>query len=259
MGETQKEPSLPIEGIFASAWFLLRNSDQDISYFIVEPIYRRIKDLAIDLHKDFSRKVTGDPYFKHILYTAYLCFRHANDYGFSEDSQRNVFIGSAFFHDILELKRNNHESFTEDDLYKQLEKNRINPDEAKKIAAIVNFLTPEKKDPDTLSGQWMEKKRIDFNRIMDKKPSDELSLEMLEMAKQVKIADEAANLRETLEEVKSHKDGPDKVIHDHKPFSSRVAVFEERIGIITQRYPKHPLLPQLKNDLFFLKECLPRS
>lgn len=162
-------------------------------------------------------------------------------------------------HDAIEIKRKNHKQFTEEDLLKQLIQSGINEDEARKIVVIVSFLTPEPKDPDLSSELWKDKKRKDFNRIMNKEPSDEMPLGLLKMAKQIKISDEVANLRETVIDVKSDLDGSDKEIHDYKPFVDRVAVFEERIDIITDKYSGHPLLSQLQSDLDFLKGCLHSS
>ena len=243
----------------STALFLRRNCGFDIHNFLKEQNFLQIKDLVIDLHKDFFRKVTGDPYFKHLSYTAYLCFEQAGNLGFKNDPQKRIFISSALLHDVLELKRKNHQTFTEENLFEQLVQSGIDEVEAKKITTIVSFLTPEPKDPDLSLELWKDKKRKDFNQIINFEPSDEMPLELLEMAKQIKIADEMANLRETVDDVKSGKDGQDKKIYDHKPFADRVAVFEERINVIARKYPKHSFLPQLQSDLNFLKEYLRSS
>ena len=240
----------------STALFLRRNCGFNIRNFLKEQNFLQIKDLVIDLHKDFFRKVTGDPYFKHLFYTAYLCFKQTDNLGFKDDSQKRIFISSALLHDVLELKRKNHQTFTEENLFEQLVQSGIDEVEAKKITTIVSFLTPEPKDPDLSLELWKDKKRKDFNRIINFEPSDEMPLELLEMAKQIKIADEMANLRETVDDVKSGKDGQDKKIYDHKPFADRVAVFEERISVIAEKYPRHSFLPQLQSDLDFLKEYL---
>ncbi|MEK7522299.1 MAG: hypothetical protein AAB569_01875 [Patescibacteria group bacterium] len=243
----------------STALFLRNNCGPNIRNFLSEQNFLQVRDLVIDLHKDFSRKVTGDPYIKHLFYTAYLCFKQADDLGFKDDSQKRIFISSALLHDVLEIKRKNHQAFTEEDLFKQLEQSGIDKAEAKKITTIVSFLTPEPKDLNLSPEFWKDKKRNDFNRIMNQELSEELPLELLSMAKQIKIADEMANLRETVVDVKSRQDGPDKEIHDHKPFADRIAVFEERINIITEKYPMHSFLPQLQSDLNFLKGCLHSS
>ena len=240
----------------STALFLRRNCGFDIHNFLKEQNFLQIKDLVIDLHKDFFRKVTGDPYFKHLFYTAYLCFEQAGNLGFKNDPQKRIFISSALLHDVLELKRKNHQTFTEENLFEQLVQSGIDEVEAKKITTIVSFLTPEPKDPGLSSESWKDKKREDFNRIMNQGPSEELPEELLAMAKQSKIADEMANLRETVVDVESGKDGPDKKIHDHKSFADRVAVFEERISIIAEKYPTHSFLSQLQKDLQFLQGCL---
>ena len=240
----------------STALFLRRNCGFNIRNFLKEQNFLQIKDLVIDLHKDFFRKVTGDPYFKHLFYTAYLCFKQTDNLGFKDDSQKRIFISSALLHDVLELKRKNHQIFTEENLFEQLVQSGIDEVEAKKITTIVSFLTPEPKDPDLSLELWKDKKRKDFNQIINFEPSDEMPLELLKMAKQIKIADEMANLRETVDDVKSGKDGQDKKIYDHKPFADRVAVFEERISVIAEKYPRHSFLPQLQSDLDFLKEYL---
>ena len=243
----------------STALFLRRNCGFNIRNFLKEQNFLQIKDLVIDLHKDFFRKVTGDPYFKHLFYTAYLCFEQAGNLGFKNDPQKRIFISSALLHDVLELKRKNHQTFTEENLFEQLVQSGIDEVEAKKITTIVSFLTPEPKDPDLSLELWKDKKRKDFNQIINFEPSDEMPLELLEMAKQIKIADEMANLRETVDDVKSGKDGQDREIYDHKPFADRVAVFEERISVIAEKYPRHSFLPQLQSDLNFLKEYLRSS
>jgi len=240
-------------------FFLRRNCGSNIRNFLNEQNFLQVKDLVIDLHKDFFRKVTGDPYFKHLFYTAYLCFKQTDNLGFKDDSQKRIFISSALLHDVLELKRKNHQIFTEENLLEQLVQSGIDEVEAKKITTIVSFLTPEPKDPDLSSALWKDKKRKDFNRIINFEPSDEMPLELLEMAKQIKIADEMANLRETVDDVKSGKDGQNRNIYDHKSFVDRMEVFEERINIIAEKYPRHSFLHQLQSDLNFLKEYLRSS
>jgi len=238
--------------LLSTAVFLREHCGSNIHNFLNEKNFLQIKNLVIDLHKDYFRKVSGDPYFKHLFYTAYLCFKLADDLGFKGASQKRIFISSALLHDVLEIKRKNHQTFTEGDLLAQLMQSGINEDEAKKMTTIVSFLTPEPKDPTLSSELWKNKKRRDFDRIINLKSSDEISSKLLAMAKQIKITDEMANLRETVDDIKSGKDGQHKVIHDHKPFSDRMEVFEERINIIAEKYPKHPLLPQLQKDLQFL-------
>ncbi|MEK7633496.1 MAG: hypothetical protein AAB437_01495 [Patescibacteria group bacterium] len=245
--------------LLSTAVFLRKNCGSNIRNFLNEQNFLQIKDLVIDLHKDFSRKVTGDSYFKHLFYTAYLCFEQVGDLGFKDDSQKRIFISSALLHDVLEIKRKNHQTFTEENLLEQLAQSGIDETEAKKITTIVSFLTPEPKGPDLSSALWKVKKRKDFDRIINFEPSDEMPLELLEMAKQIKIADEMANLRETVDDVKSGKDGQDREIYDHKPFTDRVAVFEERISTIAGKYPRHSFLHQLQSDLNFLKGCLRSS
>ena len=245
--------------LLSTALFLRENCGSNIRNFLNEPNFLQIKDLVIDLHKDFSRKVTGDPYFKHLFYTAYLCFKQTDNLGFKDDSQKRIFISSALLHDVMEIKRKNHQIFTEENLFEQLVQSGIDEVEAKKITTIVSFLTPEPKDSDLSPGLWKDKKREDFDRIMNQEPSEKLPLELLVMAKQIKIADEMANLRETAVEVRSGQDGSNKEIHDHKSFADRIAVFEERINIITEKYPMHSFLPQLQSDLNFLKGCLRSS
>ena len=146
--------------LLSTAVFLRRNCGSHIYNFLGEQSFLKIKDLVIDLHKDYFRKVSGDPYFKHLFYTAYLCFKHADDLGFKDASQKRIFISSALLHDVLEIKRKNHQVFTEEDLLKELIQSDISEEEAKKIITIVSFLTPEPKDPTLSSGLWKNKKEV---------------------------------------------------------------------------------------------------
>lgn len=242
--------------------FLINNGpniDNFIDLFEKDPSLKNIALVSSDLYFNTYRKVNKQPYFKHPFYTAYLCFEQAGNLKFEEDdSQKRIFIGSALLHDAIEIKRKNHEELTEENLIKQLLESGINESEAKKITTIVSFLTPPEKDNSKLSSrQWMSKKRENFGRIMNQKPSEELPLELLEMAKQINIADDAASLRETVEDVRAGNDGPNKEIYDHKPFTNRVAVLKERISIIADKYPNHLLLPQLQTDFRFLFSKLP--
>lgn len=221
---------------------------------------KKITLVSSDLYFNTYRKVNEQPYFKHPFYTTYLCFEMLNKVEVIEDTEFNkrVFLGGALLHDVIEIKRKNHQQLSETDLFKQLIQSGILKDEAEKIVTLVSFLTPPEKDNSKLSStKWKNKKRKDFNQIMNQKPSDEFPLELLEMAKQINIADDAANLRETVEDVKSGNDGPNKEISDHKPFTTRIAVFGERINFIAKKYPDHPLLPQLQTDFRFLFSKLP--
>lgn len=227
--------------------FLAQLYSEDYIHFVI---------FSKNLHKDDKRKVTKDPYFKHLFYTAYLCHEIAKKYNYT-DNQKKIMIAAAFFHDTIELKKKNHLSIVKNTLVNMLLQCQIDIADASDIANIDSFLTPSERDNSQYpSKTWIGRKRKNFSQIMDKLPSLRLTQKLVDIMKQIKIADEAANIRETVVDVKADKDGPDKEIHNHKSFADRIAVFEERVKIIAERFPDHILLPQLIKDCSFLKGCL---
>lgn len=239
--------------------------------FLHQPEVFPIVQFTLNFHKADKRKVTDDPYFKHLLYTAYLCFESPKFPEYT-DSERRVFIASSLLHDASEMKRKNNQNFKPADLFTLIKNECLSLEEARRITIISSILTPQSKPKKPDKERWLDLKLTDFkktitvsdNEILKKYQrvfpgntiSNETVVKMSEMIKEIKIADEAANLRETVDDVKHKKEYNGRQPNGIKSLDWRVEDFRNRLMLIRGLYPNHLLYKQLENDLFFLQDYL---
>ena len=76
------------------------------------------------------------------------------------------------------------------------------------------------------------------------------------MITKIKIADDSANIRETVDDVTSGRDKINKKPNGIVSLGWRVEDFQNRISIIRNTQHDSRLLPQLMKDLLFLQEAL---
>jgi len=100
-----------------------------------------IVDFAYNIHKNDQRKVTKAPYFKHLMYSAYLCWERIEESGnrYSQN-EKQVLIGASLLHDSIEL-RNKTAVYDEKMLYEEMvqylkPKNNSEFEQIKKIFLI---------------------------------------------------------------------------------------------------------------------------
>jgi hypothetical protein len=115
-------PSYPQEKIVPTLRFLKRNGRENCSNFfeyLNRPEVFQLVEFAMDFHKEDKRKVTGDPYVKHLLYSAYLSYISPEFKKYSP-SDKKVFVAANLLHDSIEMRRKVNSSYGERECYQQL-------------------------------------------------------------------------------------------------------------------------------------------
>ncbi|KKQ24105.1 MAG: hypothetical protein US40_C0011G0020 [Candidatus Roizmanbacteria bacterium GW2011_GWC2_37_13] len=253
--------------------FISENSEEKkftgFMEFISSQEMMPVVDCVVKMHRHDTRKATGDPYLKHLIYTAYLGFL-SPEFKQMNDSEKRIYIASNLLHDSIEMKRKK-EKYKPRELYNQLVQVGINSNEARKITVISSLLTPFKqKRKNIKKDQWLKIKIKDFKRIINLKEinvdlrdtdifpelefrdlSEQEKEVIIKMVRSIKITDEAANIRETVDDVVMGRDGRKK--HENlKSLDWRVTDFKARLEIIKKIYPENPLLNQMVADLIGL-------
>lgn len=226
--------------------------------------------LSIDFHQRDKRKATEDPYFKHTFYTSYLTYELLKTLKY-EKKQTKIFIIATLFHDAIEMRKKINPKYDENDLLHLMTDRGVDRAEAEKIFTIVNLLTPEPKETSMNTDLWIKRKRADFNYVMQisgeqvkKRYEDLFSKRLLteeadvmaEMVKQIKIADDAAILREIKDDITNRRDHKHKRRNGIRPLRERFQVYNDRTKIIQEIYTDHPLLQQMQDDLRFIQKHL---
>jgi hypothetical protein len=141
-------------------------------------------------------------------------------------------------------------------------------------------LTPEPKDQHQLDTNWLQQKFTNFKTVVETKPEDvekqdhkifspiykdqgftsfdRLDYEILaEMTREIKIADEAANIRETVDDIRDRNDGHAVVSNGIKSLKLRFEDFTARYSLINLNFKNcHRLQNQLGKDLDFIRQYL---
>ena len=263
---------LPLENISHSLEFLRVNCEKPKLFldFINKPEFIPIVKFTEDFHKNDIRKVTGDPYIKHLLYAAFLCFRSPDFWNYN-DADKRIFIAGAFLHDAIEMKEKKG-NFKHANLLDLIKSSCSNEEEARRIVTISSLLTPLKKPKKYIKDEWLKIKLTDFRNIINTKdyevlrkynrlfPSNTISIDTAKqlagMITKIKIADDSANIRETVDDVTSGRDKINKKPNGIVSLGWRVEDFQNRISIIRNTQHDSRLLPQLMKDLLFLQEAL---
>ncbi|MEK7494984.1 MAG: hypothetical protein AAB569_05880 [Patescibacteria group bacterium] len=236
--------------------------------FINNEEFLPILNFAKQFHEKDTRKVTEDPYIKHLLYTTYLCFDSKKFKEYNRE-EKNIFLAAALLHDTVEIFRKEDETYNIGRFFTEMINNGFNHGYARKIALLVSILTPEPKGKDITSTEWLERKLANFRRIVTIDANTVKQIEdstfsppyltdndhdrLAEMAREIKIADEAANVRETVDDIKSGKDGYKVTSNGIKNLTLRFKDFTNRFSLISSG---HPLKDQLKKNLDFIDDYL---
>lgn len=243
-------------------------------HFLKNVTFSPILDFANQFHEKDTRKVTEDPYIKHLIYTAYLSHESSVFKKYNKKDKK-LFIAASLLHDTVEIIRKTNPTFTYDAFYTELTDYGFEQNEARKITLLTKILTPEPKSKDISDEKWLKKKFIDFKTIIEIQPGNvkEIDGELIkeierdkfqylndgeykmlaEMAREIKLADEAANIRETVDDIIQGKDGYKVTSNGIKPLALRFKDFTNRFSLISS---DHTLKDQLKNDLDFIDNYL---
>lgn len=233
-------------------------------------------DFAYNFHQTDQRKVTKEPYFKHLLYSTYLCWEKVEESGNKyNQNNKSVLIGSVLLHDAIELKKKTDKKYNENLLFEKMveqlkPKNDFEYRQIKRIIIISTIMVPDPKPEDKSRKPWVNYKINGFNKIMEITPEelikkyarmfkdDILSFEeaqiLADSIKYIKIADETANIEETIDDAFYGRDG--KEIDGMKPLSWRLEVFKKRKRIMTKKYLEFALIKLLMKqalDLDYLR------
>lgn len=234
---------------------------------------------SLGLHRNDKRKVTGDPYFKHLFYSAYLGFI-SPEFDKHDENYRRIFLTANLLHDSIEMKRKTNPQYKEKDLYKELENTNLTDDEKRKIVLIVSLLTPPTKSETVKKDEkkWLKAKLKDFKKIIEMKAvsvvekdqqvfskilgskfkllSPQEYLFLLEAIKEIKINDEVANVIETTDDLQMGKDGCDIESNGIKPLSWRYEDYIARFTLLKTYSGEHFLMKSLKDSLTTIYDYL---
>lgn len=271
-----KNDSILLNNLNNSSRFLNQNCHESARFleFLNNDEFLPVVNFTRQFHSTDKRKVTEDPYIKHLIYSAYLGYESPIFKKYNKNDKK-IFVAANLLHDTIEIYRKTNPEYKEKEYYTELIDNGFKPDEARKIILLVNILTPEAKAKSLSDEEWLDKKYIDFKTIIEiqpgevKKIDDELFSQiygdkfkylkendynvLAEMAKETKIADEAANVRETVDDILQGKDGYKIVSNGIKSLSLRFKDFTNRFSLINS---DHHLKDQLRRDLNFIDDYL---
>ena len=225
--------------------------DKPVPKIFSQEQFLQVADLARFCYFPTKRKVSGDPYFKHVLATVVpLCSDEIMELN---DEDQQVMIAAAFLHDALELNNKNGNGLNDCNLKSKLQ-TIYSPEISARIMAIVRVLTPEEVDKSELAGQ----KYLDFklSEVEDKFKGERfkgLEGKNLEILRLIKTADVLANLRETVIDIESGYDNGIKMFK--KPYVW-LEIFALRIEKIKQLQPNNLFLEQLDNWLVRLADFM---
>ncbi|MBI5126857.1 hypothetical protein HZA76_00150 [Candidatus Roizmanbacteria bacterium] len=272
------QPGEPSPFKLKSSFRFLRENCPDIEGFLdflYRPDFLPLVSLTVDLHKDEKRKATDDPYMKHILLATYYVYKGMQKERLT-DSQKRVILGGSLLHDYIEIKQKEDVEYNDNDLHKKLSGVGIDQLEANEIFLVARLDTPKPK-PDSMPGKERIKiKREDFDRIMNITPSDVfenygVTFPLIEAPymdytdaellsryiKEIKIADMAAILKETYEDMLTNSDGNNiESRNDLRPLRERIIVFQERLDMLKNIVGEHPLFFSMKMDLSYMASIL---
>ena len=239
-----------------------------IVYFLDQPrTSSDLTDAAVRFHRGDVRKVTRDPYFKHLFYTGYLIFEHFD--------QEFINPQVVFFHDAIELRRKQqfNDGYSALDFHNDLITYGLDDgDGLRELVLIVDILTPTAKADDIARDDWIKVKIDNFRSIMDLKARDvsnryrEIFQKDLTIAdkeveslvariKIIKLADLAANMRETVVDLQRGVDEK-HARNGMKDLDWRIEEFRQRLMLIEKYFSGFPLLEQMSGDLRYMEKLI---
>lgn len=192
--------------------------------------------------QDVSRKVSGEPYFKHILRTVMHVSGEQVTAGMTPEDSR-VLVATAYLHDALELKRQQRLPYTEADLMDDLLQAHVDAAEAGRIVALVAALTPPhegKSLPD--DNKYVQYKVRHFREKFNLEHPDARLLRI------VKAADMLSNMEETADDIVRGLDDS----RMGRSYGLRTWIFTVCTLVVAKDDPDNPLLLQLEEKIAHL-------
>lgn len=271
-----KSESVHINNLNNASRFLNKNCHDSARFLelLNDNEYLPIVNFTRQFHSADKRKVTEDPYIKHLIYSSYLSYESPESKKYNK-SDKKVFIAASLLHDTIEIYRKTNPEYKEKEYYAELIDNGFEPYEARRITLLVNILTPEPKAKSLTDDEWLNKKYDDFKRILKIQSGEvrEIDSELFlpiygtkfkyltekdydilaEMTREIKMADEAANIRETVDDIIQGKDGHKVTSNGIKSLTLRFKDFKNRFELINSN---HYLKDQLRKDLDFIDDYL---
>lgn len=192
--------------------------------------------------QNVSRKVSGEPYFKHVMRTVMLVAQE-EETAQLEPSERRILLSSALLHDAVELQRKLHRRYGREELLGDLRTCSMGFEETARIASIVLRMTPAKEGALIKEdSEYIKYKLKDFEKKFEAVEEDSAFI------RTIKSADTLANLEETVEDLAKGRNDTNM----GRPLQVRKSVFEGRIRILEKRDPSNSFLPRLKSELALL-------
>lgn len=249
--------AMPVPGLFPESiglqplspeWqaisaFALRDRPGMPAELLENPLLR-VTALAYRL-QDVQRKVSGEPYFKHVMRTVMHAGREDILAGMPP-ADRRVLIASALLHDALELQRKARNRYGKRQLRQDLLGAGVDPEETARVVRIVTFLTPPVEGKNIRDEEdYLRYKVKDFKKKFVTVGRDS------KLTRLIKTADLLANLEETVADLQEGRaDG-----NMGRSLGIRKLVFAARIRLISLCDPHNPFLPELFVQLQLL-DCL---
>lgn len=221
--------------------------DMAISGILMQPPLSAVMGLAYRL-QDVPRKVSKEPYFKHVLRVTAHMTQDRILADFSPPDQR-VICAASLLHDSIELQRKAQSPYSRNDLEQDLRACGMEESELKRTALLVERLTPEKDGIAVKNNlAYIRYKISEFrNKFM-------LDVPDAHILRLIKSADTLANLEETVDDIRRGRKDEDM----GRPLSIRDLVFKGRINVIERNDPHNPFLGYLKEQTLLLETSLPQ-
>jgi len=227
-------------------------------------------NFMIDFHKNDYRKASGDPYTKHLFLTTQLCMTTPEFQSYSPLEKR-IIIGAALLHDSIEIKRKTIPDYDHSAFFAEIRGIDMDINELRIITAMVNLLITPPKRSGLTSKEWLAIKMRDFLKIMNLKETDfegeyqklfpgeinslELQAEkIVKMIKLIKIADDTAIVRETVDDYYQGYDYVDGSKGKINSFVDRYRAYRARLAILRKRNIDGGLVEKLENDPYYLQQ-----
>lgn len=217
--------------------------DKPVPRALLEPPLPRVAGLAFDL-QNVDRKVSGEPYFKHVLRTVVHTAEAMERLDDLSPSDRRVLLATAYLHDSLELQRKNNRPYGEDELLHDVLDIFPDREEAARIVSLVSALTPPR-DGVSFSDdrEYLQYKVRTFQEKLRSNHPDRRLLRI------VKAADMLANMEETTDDIERGLDDA----RMGRGYGLRVWIFRTCTWALRLHDRTNPLLPELEHELLYLE------
>jgi len=234
--ELERKLSLPATKDDIAAIFTFAMRDKaEINPILKTPELVSVAQLGFML-QNVRRKVSGEPYFKHVMRTAVLVSGEDILSSLSEADSR-VLCAAAYLHDAIELQRKARESYGADSLLEDVVQCGLKPEEAERAVGLVSLVTPDRE------GQEIHSEADYFRyKIGDLRKKYTYNFPDGHLLRLLKAADTLANMEETVEDIRMGRDDSNM----HRPLPVRLKVFQSKIKIIKTYDPENPFIEGLE-------------